>query len=379
MYKLALAFSLSVIVGCATPQYQPPRLVTADIRAEYDRQNAERKEEFRHSLMDMSTPSRHLENLSWPLRVAIAKYSEDSQIKAQFGFSSISAGQADTEAEPYKKEAYYEVFDLHPTNSVRTVTFVIEGSPAQRSGLRLCDHILAINGKKFRNKDEFDNLIRQDLYLYFGPYIPPRPKRYMPVKTFTVKRGDDILEIPIRPARISKYHVYFTGNSRIGAFANGEAVYISQGMMNFVESDEELQYIIAHELSHNVEKHLEKQQGNSFLASLIGATLDHFYEAYTGVYLDLQYEGRKSGHYLYSRDFERESDYIAMYVLANAGISTDGIANIWQRFAEKDGDSGLYSATHPSYPERYISLLTINREIEEKRQKGLALRPNSKR
>ena len=84
----------------------------------------------------------------------------------------------------------------------------------------------------------------------------------------------------------------------------------------------------------------------------------------------------RDGVYMYSKDFERESDYLAMYMLVNAGISTSKVADIWRRMSEKDGDSAIYSLTHPSYSERYLSLLSVDREIQEKRRAGLPLRPN---
>ena len=59
-----------------------------------------------------------------------------------------------------------------------------------------------------------------------------------------------------------------------------------------------------------------------------------------------------------------------------SGISTSKVADIWRRMSEKDGDSAIYSLTHPSYSERYLSLLSVDREIQEKRRAGLPIRPN---
>ena len=363
------------VVGCSTPQYRPPSIKQADIRAEYDRQNAERKEEFRKSLLNRESQEERLANLSYPLRVAAAIYSEDSQVAPEFGFSTLSIEDLRDEPEPYKKDVYYEVYDLSSPSS-RTITFIVDNSPAQRAGLKVGDRIIAVDGKKFKDKKEFGRFVTLDLYLYFGPYIPPKAKRWFPVKTFTVVRDSDTIDIPIRPTRVSKYRVRLTKNKKVAAFANGVSVYISKGMMDFVESDEELQYIIAHELAHNVEQHLEKRKDNAFLAGLIGATLDVFFARYTGIYVGLEGVGIRDGVYMYSKDFERESDYLAMYMLANAGISTSKVADIWRRMSEKDGDSAIYSLTHPSYSERYLSLLSVDREIQEKRRAGLPIRPN---
>ena len=363
------------VLGCATPQYKLPEINSRDIKAEYDRQNAKRKQEFK-KIIKQKSKLQHLRDLSWPLEVSAVKFSEKTQIDAGYGFATVSFEDL-IGLEPYKAEAYSEVFDVPKTKSVLVVTGITKKSAAESSGLKIRDKITEVDGKKFKNRSEFTKLIDKGLYLYFGPYIPRRTKDILPIKTFTVVRGEKNIKISMRPSRVSKYPIKKTTSKSIIAFANGESVYITDGMMDFL-SDKELQFVIAHELSHNIQKHLEKQQTNSLKASMIGAGLDGFVKRYTGVSAGPKRGFGDSGMFLYKRDFERESDYLAMYILANANIPTDGISDIWRKFSELHGNSGLYSKTHPSYPERYLSIIQTNKEIKEKIKSGDDLIPNER-
>ena len=241
--------------------------------------------------------------------------------------------------------------------------------------MRVGDKIVAINNKTFKSKQDFDNKLIGSSHLLIGyRYMP---KHTAPVVAFTVKRDTSTISMPIRPKRISKFRTHLVHNRDINAFANGVAVYVKTGLMEWVKNDAELQFVIAHELAHNIEKHLEKTENNTLVASMIGRVLDNVIGGYTELgYLGFSELGRVVGMLRYSQAFEIESDYLAMYFLANAGIDTRLVTDIWRKMNDASEDSGDYSLTHPSYPERTIYLLATDKEIKEKKSAGMALTPN---
>ena len=74
-------------------------------------------------------------------------------------------------------------------------------------------------------------------------------------------------------------------------------------MLRFVDEDRELQFILAHELAHNIEGHINKMTNNS----IIGTILDI---AAAGAGIDTSGSFGAMGAQMYSQDFEREAEYV---------------------------------------------------------------------
>ncbi len=81
------------------------------------------------------------------------------------------------------------------------------------------------------------------------------------------------------------------------------------------------------------------------------------------------------GAQAYSKDFEREADYVGLYILARAGHDLEGALDIFRAFAIAEPGSSRYSSTHPSHTERILLMEATIREIETKRAAGEALEP----
>lgn len=376
MYRFTSIFVLMLLIACATPGYRPPTIDQSDVWAEYWNQNAVRMEEFRKEVRVTKDQLARVADLSWPLRLIAARSCDYTQASVEFGFYHVSS-RAWVGYEPYKQKVLNEEYDtLHQLPGL-FVWHVIKGSPAKRAGIQVGDRITAINGRSFKDSEGFEKIIKNGLlYIWHGSYQSLAAKRHPPKVELTIKRGNDTLVLPINPTRTAKYRTLLIEDDRPHAFANGEASYITTGMLDFVKNDAELQFIIAHELVHNVEKHLESKKNNVFIGTLAGAVLDALVRKTTKTRSRFENVGAEVGYYAHSKDFEREADYIAMYILARAGIPTNNVADFWRRLSDESGDSGLYSITHPSYPERFVQVIATNKEIQEKRQKRVALYPN---
>ena len=244
---------------------------------------------------------------------------------------------------------------------------IVKGSPAEKAGMRVGDRIVAIEGPHFSSPATFDSPEEFNKQLESA-------KRYNEPVRFHIRRDSTQVVLKIRPITISKYHVSHTYKSEIQAFANGKAVYVTTGMMDFA-SDIELQFVIAHELAHNIERHLEKQKSNSVVGAIIGGFFDGLASAYLGTnYTGFGQLGAESGALAYSKDFEREADYLGMYLLARANIPTFEVSDFWRKMSEIS--DGGYSRTHPTYAERFINIMAIDQEIEKKKAENEQLIPN---
>ena len=86
--------------------------------------------------------------------------------------------------------------------------------------------------------------------------------------------------------------------------------------------------------------------------------------------------GAGIGQYHYSVDFEKEADYVGLYILARAGYDVNGANDFWRRFTVQNPGGLKSSYTHPSNPERTLSMKKTAAEIEAKKKSGQPLLPN---
>jgi len=130
-------------------------------------------------------------------------------------------------------------------------------------------------------------------------------------------------------------------------------------MLRFINEDKELQMVIAHELAHNIEGHIEKKTNNYLLGTIVDL-------AAAGAGVNTRGTFGSLGAQMYSQDFEREADYVGMYILANSGIEREGVANFWRRMSVENPRSISYASTHPSSSERWVNIEAVNKEIDKK-------------
>ena len=240
-----------------------------------------------------------------------------------------------------------------------TVLSVTPGSAADRAGMRRGDVILFIEGKRppvSRGHRRINLML--DAALADG------------VAQMRVLRQGRTHTVSVAPERVCAYPVLLVNDPGLNAYADGYNVYITSGMLRFAQSDVALQTVIAHELAHNVEGHIDKKLGNALLGGLLGAVV----RVYTGV--DAGEVGAGLGADAFSQDLEREADYISLYMLERAGIDSSQAANFWRRMAVEHSSSIRFARTHPTTAERFVNIETTHREIRAKQRAGVELLPN---
>ncbi len=214
-----------------------------------------------------------------------------------------------------------------------SILYVVEGSPAQKAGLRRGDYIISTVGKAV------------------GPSNKLIQSQIEETGTIRIRRDSQLQSVNIAPASICDYDVKLKQTPTINAYANGRSIVMTSGMMNFAAKDEEIAYILGHELAHNAMGHIRKTVSNYILS--LGATR-------------------------YTRPFESEADYVGLYYMARAGYSPDNVEDIWRRLAVTNPKSVARAKTHPTYPDRYLAIDAARAEIKAKQASGAPLIPNFK-
>jgi len=155
----------------------------------------------------------------------------------------------------------------------------------------------------------------------------------------------------------------------INAFSDGKKVYITKGMLKFAKP-EEVTIILAHEIAHNIMGHISAKQKNQILGTIVDLAA-----AAGGIYTGGAIGGMTGR--VHSQQFEREADYVGLYLMARAGYSIDHAANFWRKMALRFPNNirGNIMATHPGSAQRFVILDKTAQEINYKRRTHQPLYP----
>ena len=299
-----------------------------------------------------------LNNLTYPLLTSSIDFCGE-RVKYDIGLKTISLNQIDRR---FQKAAEEKL----SMSKEQKVLFTIKNSPSSIAGLKSGDIISEISGPngKWSNDDIFENNEKKN--------YSANPVTIRVLRNQENNLDNKLLEFTIEPRKICNYGVVLAQSDSLNAFADGDNLYLTTGMLRFVDEDRELQFILAHELAHNIEGHIDKRVNNSILGTIIDL-------AAAGAGIDTRGSFGAMGAQMYSQDFEREADYVGLYILANSNIDSSNIENFWRKLAaENPGSTINYNSTHPTSSERWANIRATQKEIQYKIENGIALEPQRK-
>ncbi|MBU2540649.1 MAG: septum formation protein Maf [Candidatus Omnitrophica bacterium] len=175
--------------------------------------------------------------------------------------------------------------------------------------------------------------------------------------------GEKIVEVCDR--KNLTYRFSILDEDSINAFAlPGGFIYVNQGLIDFVKSDDELAGVLAHEIAHVVAKHSIKRLQASMGLNLLRIATIVAGDAKALQSTDIAATFVQSA---YSRDDELLADAIAARYMRNAGFNPTALLSFLERLKEKKHNEplrrgGSYVRTHPYISER-ISI--IKQELGE--------------
>lgn len=348
--RVALLLAIPAIASaCSTPTLQSPTTDPAAVAREAAIQR-------KFVVERMKAQRERVSRVMFRLAVGAADLCKD-HVTGTFGLAGMTAQQFGPQESVARSEFGFD--------DGLTVTAVFPGSPAESAGLMPGDRIVS-----FGNNGLMSNSAMQTYLISSAQNQHAVPIQF--------RRHGEVRTASATPLLACSYPAIIQEDNVINAYADGQQVIITTGMLNFAGSDSEFAVVASHELSHNILDHLGKQRENRLVGGAIGLAVDVLVIATTGVNPGLYRAGEQVGARAYSVEFEKEADYQGLYVMRRGGYDIKEAANIWRRFAaEKPSDISI-GGTHPTTPERFLAMNTAIAEIEAKEVRHLALAPNLK-
>ena len=147
--------------------------------------------------------------------------------------------------------------------------------------------------------------------------------------------------------------------------APGGLVIVNRGTVEYVENEEELCLVIAHEIGHQAANHplrgMRNRTAGGFIGAVvlgaIGALASSGSHNSTEVIASAARTGYNIGAYVgdlsFSKEQEREADYLAAMILYRAGVDLDKARGVMVKMARLSGDRETDPLdTHPVGPDR---------------------------
>lgn len=187
------------------------------------------------------------------------------------------------------------------------------------------------------------------------------------------------------------YSVKVLDSPVVNAFAvPGGYVYLTRGILAYMNDEAELAGVVAHEIGHIASRHSAQQYSRAQLAQLglgLGSMFSETFRKYAGV----AQAGVGLLFLSYSRDMERQADALGVEYSSKAGYNADHMANLFvalERLNPGEARSGLpgWFSTHPNPPDRIAAIkrdtqawraenpeyrFTVNRDVYLKQIDGI--------
>lgn len=147
----------------------------------------------------------------------------------------------------------------------------------------------------------------------------------------------------------------------VNAFAvPGGFVYLTRGIMGYLNDEAELAGVMAHEIGHVAARHSAQQYSKAQAAQLglgLGSMVSETFAKYAGA----ASVGISMLFLSFSRDNEREADDLGVLYSSKAGYDANRMANLFvtlERLAPSEGSNGLpaWFSTHPNPPDRIVAI-----------------------
>jgi predicted Zn-dependent protease len=289
------------------------------------------------SLLALQRDDQRVADTGW--RIASRNTDACPKLWAAIGISLQHISQY----EPAYRAAAKEAFGLD--EAYPSILAVAKGSPAAASGIQPNDTLRAVNGVDLAgNSRQQTSAASYDAVSAAMAALEALPEKNVAV--LSIERGDQRLEVSVTPQNVCRSRVELAPGSAINANANGLVAQISGRLVNWVESDDELALVIAHEMAHNLLDHPKRLNEKSALS---------------GLTTSLGLSGRAQ------RQMELDADRMGIIMAASAGYNYKIAPDFWARLNSNAPLATFLATTHPTTRARRENAQRVVDELNAKR------------
>lgn len=199
---------------------------------------------------------------------------------------------------------------------------IVPTGPAARAGMHGGDVLVAVNHQRLPSETGTDSSFsaaqahaRADLIhdLLAKASTGPFP--------LTVLRDGAERTLQIHPTRGCPSQIYLARSDQRNAYADGRHVFLTTGLLAKLRNEDELAFLVAHEMAHNIFGHADIMRGPKVKRG-IGRTLG------------------RSGNVI--REVERAADRLGAQLMLDAGFSPLQGAEVLRRLSRKNLGVALF-------------------------------------
>jgi predicted Zn-dependent protease len=171
-----------------------------------------------------------------------------------------------------------------------------------------------------------------------------------------------------------RFRFTYVADDEVNAFtAEGGRIYLHRGLLDYLETEEEIAAVMAHEMGHGIGNHVEEDTGSVILGALLGALVmgaaatagDADADAADQMTATGMVLGAAIGRLTFSKEQEREADLLGAYVLARAGMDLDRAGALYAVLSKLDEDvEAGWNDSHPAGPQRVVAWRKAVADVE---------------
>jgi hypothetical protein len=166
-----------------------------------------------------------------------------------------------TQYEPAARAAVSSAFSLHGGFGVLEV---VPGSVGERAGLRVDDEILTLNGGSVEAPEAVANA-RQS-YRRLGEFLDSLGRSLRAGSAdLLVRRRGQTLHVRLNGQPACGGEALVVNSSSLNAWSDGSNVVVTTAMMDLAADDDELAFIVGHEMAHNILGQSSRQDARGLL------------------------------------------------------------------------------------------------------------------
>jgi len=270
------------------------------------------------SLLALQRDDQRVADSAW--RIASRNADTCPKLWASVGVSLHHVSQY----EPAYRAAAQAAFGLDDTYP--SILAVAEGSPASAAGLKPNDTLRAVNGADLADTSRGQKgAASYDAVSAAMAALEALPEQGAAV--LSIERGGQRLEVSVTPQNVCRSRVELAPGNAINANANGLVAQISGRLVDWVQSEDELALVIAHEMAHNLLDHPKRLSEKSALS---------------GLATSLGLSGRAQ------RQMELDADRVGIIMAAGAGYNYKIAPDFWARLNSNSPLASFLATSHPT-------------------------------